>query len=95
MNTPSLINFVAKPVIMPTYTDEETGERRVVRMAEIHSGRYHLGAVAEKTGWFYGWGSSENGELGWAVGEQQYDPKTDKINNIFRMRRFPERRTAF
>ena len=95
MNTPSLINFVAKPVIMPTYTDEETGERRVVRMAEIHSGRYHLGAVAEKTGWFFGWGSVENGELGWAVGEQQCDPKTDKINNIFRMRRFPERRTAF
>lgn len=88
MNTPSLINFVAKPVIMPTYTDEETGERRVVRMAEIHSGRYHLGAVAEKTGWFYGWGSIENGELGWAVGEQQWDPKTSsKINNIFCMRR--------
>ena len=80
MDTPAFVNFVAKPVVMPTYTDEETGEERVVRMAEIHSGRFHLGAVAEKTGFFYGWGSVQHRALGDARYGQEAMFKLEKIS---------------
>ena len=80
MDAPALVNFVAKPVVMPTYTDEETGEERVVRMAEIHSGRFHLGAVAEKTGFFYGWGSVQHRALGDARYGQKAMFKLEKIS---------------
>ena len=80
MDMPALVNFVAKPVVMPTYTDEETGEERVVRMAEIHSGRFHLGAVAEKTGFFYGWGSVQHRALGDARYGQKAMFKLEKIS---------------